>query len=296
MLFEKIKKQFPSLRQNEPLKNHCSFRIGGPADYFYELKNIEELPPLVTLAEENSIPYKIIGRGTNILFTDKGFRGLIIKNITNNCTVNNDEISVDSGVVLAQIIRFSTNNHLSGLEFLYGVPGTIGGAVYGNAGVPEIEIGPFVKNLTLFNVSDGVREISGNNVKFSYRWSSLQEIHDIILRVVLKLNPAPKIPPTELLKQINKIRQGKQPTGYSAGSFFKNPLPDKTAGYLIDQAGLKGFRVGDAQISPRHANFFINLGKASASDILTLMKHAQEKVKEKFKIELEPEVKIIGEL
>lgn len=296
MLFEKIKKQFPLIRQNELLKNHCSFRVGGPADYFYELKNIEELPPLITLAEENSIPYKIIGRGTNILFTDKGFRGLIIKNITNSCIVNDNEIFADSGVILTQIIPLSIDNNLSGLETLYGIPGTIGGAVYGNAGVLGTEIGAFVKNLTLFNVSDGVKEISGNDVKFSYRWSSLQETHDIILHVVLKLNPAPKTPPTKLLKQINEIRRGKQPTGYSAGSFFKNPSPDKPAGYLIDQAGLKGFTVGNAQISPLHANFFINLGKASASDILALMKHAQEKVKEKFKIELEPEVKIIGEL
>lgn len=287
MIFEKVKKQFPLIQQNELLKNHCSFRVGGPADYFYELKNIEELPPLITLAEENFIPYKIIGRGTNILFTDKGFRGLIIKNITNTYSVNGDEISADSGVILAQIIRFSIDNNLSGLEALYGVPGTIGGAVYGNAGVPGTEIGSFVKNLTVFNVSDGVREISGSDVKFSYRWSSFQESHDIILRVVLKLN---------LVKQINEIRRGKQPTGYSAGSFFKNPSPDKPAGYLIDQSGLKGLRIGGAEINQHHANFFINIGDAKAKDILELMHLAQERVKEKFKIELEPEVKIIGEL
>ncbi|MBI4994403.1 UDP-N-acetylmuramate dehydrogenase [Candidatus Peregrinibacteria bacterium] len=296
MLFGKIKKQFPLVRQNEPLKNHCSFRVGGPADAFYELKNIEELPPLITLAEENNIPYKIIGRGTNILFTDKEFRGLIIKNITNNCVVNGDEISADSGVILAQIIRLSIDNNLNGLEFFYGIPGTIGGAVYGNAGVPGTEIGSFVKSLTLFNASDGVREDGGNDVKFGYRESSLQQTHDIILRVTLKLNPAPKNLSQELLKKINEIRRGKQPSGYSAGSFFKNPSPDLPAGYLIDQTGLKGYVLGDAEISQKHANFFINRGHATAKDLLALMHLAQEKVKAKFKIELEPEVKIIGEL
>lgn len=296
MLFGKIKKQFPLIRQNEPLKNHCSFKVGGPADLFYELKNIEELPPLVIFAEENSCPYKIIGWGTNILFTDKGFRGLIIKNITNQYAVNDDEISADSGVILAQIIRFSIDSNLSGLEYFYGLPGTIGGAIYGNAGVPGTEIGSFVKNLTLFNASDGMREVSSNEITFSYRHSSLQQTHDIVLRVILKLNPAPKNPPQELIKRINEIRRGKQPTGYSAGSFFKNPSPDKPAGYLIDRAGLKGYAIGGAQISSKHANFFINLGRATSGDILQLMKFAQQKVQKEFGIFLEPEVKIIGNL
>ena len=296
MLFEKIKKQFPLVKQNEPLKNHCSFRVGGSADMFYELKNIEELPSLITFAEENAVPYKIIGRGTNILFTDKGFRGLIIKNITNKYSLDDEEISADSGVILAQIIQLSVSNNLTGLEALYGLPGTIGAAVYGNAGIPGTEIGSFVGNLTVFNTSDGVREIAKDDVSFKYRWSSLQGSHDIILRVTLRLEKTDKKPSENLSKQINEIRRNKQPTGYSAGSFFKNPSPDKSAGYLIDQAGLKGYSLGDAEISQKHANFFINRGHATAKDLLALMRLAQEKVKEKFKIELESEVKIIGEL
>lgn len=296
MLFEKIKKQFPSIRKNEPLKNHCSFRVGGPADLFYELKNVEELPSLVTFAEENTIPYKIIGRGTNILFTDKGFRGLIIKNITNKYEIAGEEIFADSGVILAQIIQLSVNNNLTGLEALYGLPGTIGAAVYGNAGIPGTEIGSFIKNLTVFNTSDGVREITKDDISFKYRWSSLQENRDIILRVTLRLKKADKMAPKNTAKQINEIRRNAQPTGYSAGSFFKNPSSDKPAGYLIDQAGLKSHRVGGAEISPKHANFFINRGDATANDLFALMRLAKEKVKGKFDIELEPEVKIIGEL
>ncbi len=263
---------------------------------FYELKNIEELPSLITFAEENAVPYKIIGRGTNILFTDKGFRGLIIKNITNKYSLDDEEISADSGVILAQIIQLSVSNNLTGLEALYGLPGTIGAAVYGNAGIPGTEIGSFVGNLTVFNTSDGVREIAKDDVSFKYRWSSLQESHDIILRVTLRLKKADKTTPKNIAKQINDIRRNAQPTGYSAGSFFKNPSPDKSAGYLIDQAGLKGYSLGDAEISQKHANFFINRGHATAKDLLALMRLAQEKVKEKFKIELESEVKIIGEL
>ena len=144
-----------------------------------------------------------------------------------------------------------------------------------------------VKNLTLFNTKDGVREIAGSKIDFRYRCSSLQKTNEIILRITLELKKLDVNPPARLRTQ---------PKGYSAGSFFKNPSPDKPAGYLIDQAGLKGFRINDAQISPQHANFFINLGKATASDIFQLMKVAQKKVAEKFKINLEPEVKIIGDL
>ena len=188
---------------------------------FYELKNIEELPSLITFAEENAVPYKIIGRGTNILFTDKGFRGLIIKNITNKYSLDDEEISADSGVILAQIIQLSVSNNLTGLEALYGLPGTIGAAVYGNAGIPGTEIGSFVGNLTVFNTSDGVREIAKDDVSFKYRWSSLQESHDIILRVTLRLKKADKTTPKNIAKQINDIRRNAQPTGYSAGSFSK---------------------------------------------------------------------------
>lgn len=296
MLFEKIKERFPAIRENEPLKNHCTFRVGGLADYFYELTNIEELPPLVIFAEENSIPYRVIGRGTNILFTDKGFRGLIIKNLTKELRIDGENIVADSGALLSQIIRSSVDHHLTGLEPLYGLPGTIGGAVWGNAGVPGTEIGAFVKSITLFNASDGIRETPGEEMVFRYRWTSLQENRDLILRVILQLTPGEAHLSKERMKQIDMIRRGKQPIGYTAGSFFKNPSPEKTAGYLIEQAGLKGIRVGDAEISSKHANFFMNRGRASATQLLELAKLAQHKVKEKFRINLEMEVKIIGDL
>lgn len=293
---QKLKKRFPGLRKNEPLKNHCSFRVGGPADFFYELKNIEELPELITLAEENFIPYKIIGRGTNIVFTDKGFRGLIIKNLTAKFNVADKEIIADSGLPVSQIIKISIDHSLTGLEPLYGIPGSIGGAVWGNAGVPGVEIGSFVNNLTLFNVSDGIHNIKKENLEFKYRWSSLQKTNEHILRVTLRLEKGDNKQSKELIKQKDEIRRNKQPYGYTAGSFFKNPSKEKSAGFLIEQAGLKGHSIGEAQISPKHANFFMNNGHALAADILKLAKLATQAVKKKFGIELEMEVKIIGDL
>lgn len=296
MLFEKLKERFPDIRQNEPLKNHCTFRVGGPADFFYELTNIEEIPELITFAEENSIPYHIIGRGTNVLFTDKGFRGLIIKNLSNEFRVDGEEISANSGVLLSQIIRLGIDNDLCGLEPLYGLPGTIGGAVWGNVGIPGTEMKQFVKKVVLFNASDGVREIPAQEISFQYRKTSLQNAPDIIMHVVLRLQKGLQKASKELMKKIDEIRRGKQPIGYTAGSFFKNPSPEKPAGWLIDQAGLKGTRIGDAEISAKHANFFMNTGHATALQILELAELAKIKVKEKFSIDLEMEVKIIGDL
>lgn len=296
MILESFKKQFPGIKGEEPLKKHCTLRVGGPADFFYELTNIEELPSLVSLSEENRIPYKIIGRGSNVLFTDNGFRGLIIKNLTNRVEVIGDEITADSGVLWAEIIKVATDNNLTGLEPLHGIPGTIGAAVYGNAGVPEVETGMLVKSITVFNVGDGVREIKKDNISFKYRWSSLQEHREIVMRVILSLKKGGTQKSQKLISKTNDVRRGKQPIGLSAGSFFKNPSPDKPAGYLIEQVGLKGFKIGDAQISEKHANFFINTGNATCAQILELADTAKQKVRDRFGIELEMEVKIIGEL
>ncbi|MFA6521010.1 MAG: UDP-N-acetylmuramate dehydrogenase [Candidatus Gracilibacteria bacterium] len=296
MNFEKIKSRFPRICKKEPLKNHCTFRIGGPADLFYELTNIEELPELLTFAEENSVPYRMVGRGTNVLFTDKGFRGLIIKNLANNYSIDGEKVVAESGVILAQLVRASVDANLTGLETFYGLPGSIGGAIYGNAGTPGNEIGKLVENITVFSIDDGIQEFKKDDLIFEYRHSSLQKSDKIILSVELRLQKGDKIKSKELLKQIEEIRRGKQPIGWSAGSFFKNPSKEKAAGYLIDQVGLKGFSVGDAVISEQHGNFFMNKGNATFADMMSLAKKAKQKVKEKFDIELEMEVKIIGDL
>ncbi|PJC36713.1 UDP-N-acetylenolpyruvoylglucosamine reductase [Candidatus Peregrinibacteria bacterium CG_4_9_14_0_2_um_filter_53_11] len=295
MMFEKIKNAFPKIRENEPLKQHCTFRVGGPADLFYELKNIDELPELIRLAEEASLPYKIIGRGSNCLFTDAGFRGLIVKNVSTTIRVEPPYIYADGGAVLALVLRAAVEHNLAGLEPLFGLPGSIGAAVWGNAGVPGTEVGQFVESVELFNPREGVRTVPAAEIKFDYRHTSLQDGDDIVMRVKLKLKPGAESRSKEEMLVINEIRRGKQPAGMTAGSFFKNPSKDKPAGWLIDQAGLKGEQLGGAQISPKHANFFMNTGSATADELIKLSQKAQNKVKEDFGIDLHSEVKIIGE-
>ena len=197
---------------------------------------------------------------------------------------------------MRKIIGFSVENNLTGLEPLYGLPGTIGAAAWGNAGVPNVEIGNFIRKVVLFNAGDGVHEVPRENFEMRYRSTSMQDRREMVMRVFLKLAPGSSEHSKEVMKKINEIRLGKQPTGYSAGSFFKNPSKEQPAGLLIDQVGMKGARKGDAEISPKHANFFMNRGNATAADVLALAEEAKNKVREKFGVELEMEVKIIGDL
>lgn len=296
MLLQRLRKHFPNIKANEPLKNHCTFRVGGPADFFYELLDINELPQIIEIAQKNGIKCKIIGRGTNILFTDKGVRGMIIKNIANKYEIHGNEIIADSGVLMANLVKAACENSLSGLELWQGIPGSIGAAVWGNAGIPNTEIGNLLKELTIFEPTKGIQKLQRNDISFSYRYSSLQNTDSLIMRVTLALKEGEMDKSENLAQKTNKMRKEKQPIGFSAGSFFKNPSPDKPAGYLLDQVGMKGMKIGDAQISEKHANFFMNLGNATSAQILELAALAQKKVKEKFNIDLEMEVKIIGAL
>lgn len=295
MLFETLKKAFPRMKTGELLKNHCTFRVGGPADYFYELFNVEELPQLITLANENQIPYVIFGRGSNVIFLDDGFRGLIIKNLSNRLNIQNDEITADSGVLLSEIIRKSVLADLTGLEPLYGLPGTIGGAIFGNAGVPGTEVSDFLKTVRAFNMEEGIHTHGRGQLDFSYRTSTFKKenLKDAIMKIILKLKKGDQNISKTRMKEIDGIRRGKQPTGYTCGSFFKNPSKEKSAGMLIEKAGLKGKRIGGAEISLKHANFFMNVADASACDILALRDLAKKTVLEKFGIILQEEVRII---
>lgn len=283
------------MKTGEPLKNHCTFRVGGPADYFYELFNIEELPQLITLADENQIPYVIIGKGSNVIFLDDGFRGLVIKNLSNRLNIQDDEVTADSGVLLSEIIRKSILADLTGLEPLYGLPGTIGGAIFGNAGVPGTEVSDFLKTVCAFNIEEGIHAHERSQLDFSYRTSTFkkEKSQDAIMEIILKLKKGDKNISKARMKEIDEIRRGKQPTGYTCGSFFKNPSKEKSAGMLIERAGLKGKRIGGAEISVKHGNFFMNVADASASDILALRDLAKKTVLEKFGVALEEEVRIL---
>lgn len=288
------KMNFPGIQKDISLKDHCSFKIGGKADFFYNAESADSIPAIIKTAKGSKIPYIIIGSGTNTLFSENGFRGLVIHFKVANVKVKTEEIVADSGALLSQVINEAVNHNLSGLEVLAGIPGTIGGAIYGNAGTREGEIKTFVKEVEVYDPeTDKIEKLKSEDLKFGYRKSSLKGSKKIVLRVTLKLNKG-KTNPDKIKGKLLE-RAMKQPKGFSAGSFFKNPNPLLAAGYLLEQAGTKSLQVGGAQISEKHANYIINLENATQKDIVELAKMAKERVKNKFNINLEPEVQVVDE-
>ncbi|MFA6992192.1 MAG: UDP-N-acetylmuramate dehydrogenase [Candidatus Gracilibacteria bacterium] len=295
---EEFKRRFPLGLFDEDLKKYCTFFVGGKTDYFYVLKNIKNLPKLVQFAKEQKIPYLILGKGSNILFDDKGFRGLVIKNEAEKILVKDNEITADSGVNVSTLVGFAARYGLSGLEKWIGLPGTVGGLVRGNAGCNGLETKDILMGAILLDPETGKsKKVPNRYFKFGYRNSVIKKTGEIVLHATFKLKKE-KLPKAELDKimaEINRIRLGKQPYGASAGSFFKNPSPSSPAGMLIDKVGLKGKKIGGAQISQKHGNFILNLGNAKSQDIKKLAKFARSKVKQKFGIILQEEVQIMSE-
>ncbi len=294
---KQITKIFPDILLNEPLKLYTTFRIGGPADYFYKLQNYEVLPKLTSFARANKIPYFFIGAGSNVLFDDKGFRGLVIKMEANTIRIKDSTITADSGALISNLVQKSLEQNLSGLENWIGLPGTVGGAVYGNAGCNGLETKDVLKEALIFNIKTGkTRRVFTKYFNFKYRDSKLKKSSEILLNATFKLKKA-KTSSKErekTMEELKNTRYSKQPAGLTCGSFFKNPSPDKSAGLLIEKVGLKGKIMGKAKISEKHGNFILNTGNAASKDVLTLAKLAQRLVKAKFGIKLEPEVQIIS--
>ncbi|WDN88103.1 UDP-N-acetylmuramate dehydrogenase [Desulfosarcina sp. BuS5] len=307
-----------NVRFDEPMSRHTSLRVGGTADFFAEPDSLEALVDIVKWTSAKSIPYLIIGGGSNLLVRDNGIRGLVIslKKCLNCITDNrrNDifvEVSAGAGVNLQRLCFFAMNKGLEGMNFALGIPGSVGGAIVMNAGT---EHGFMEKVLDSVNVlmTDGkIEKIDKTNIDFSYRELALKleqnkgavnrssnrsSNRSIIIsgKFLFTRNE-----PAKLKKEAESMlgaRNRKQPTNLpSAGCFFRNPQSGMTAGELIDRAGLKGKIVGGARISMKHANFIINRDNASAADIIALMEEAQERVDKHFNIFLEPEVKIVGE-
>jgi UDP-N-acetylmuramate dehydrogenase len=281
---------FPDLQQAFSLKPFCTFNVGGLADYYYEAKDLSLLPELLRLAHAENIPVFIFGGGSNVLFLDEGFRGLVIRVTASNVQINGTQLIADAGTKWTALIRAMHEGNLTGLESFNGLPGTLGGAVAGNAGCFGTEIKDVFSSAKILDQTTGnIREVGMDYFQFSYRWSMIKVSEDVVLSVTLQLKNLEGERPEQGSLQ---ARLAKQPPGKSSGSFFKNPSPDKPAGWLIDQCGLKGFQIGGAQISEKHANFFLNHGKATSSDILALRDEAKKQVQIQFDIELEEEVVI----
>ncbi len=292
--FNKLKKP---LQKNISLSDYSNFRIGGKADYFFEATTVDELKKAILLARQFPLPYYLIGGGYNILFDDDGYRGLIIRNKAQEIRMRrNAEFEALSGTSLKQVLQFLTERGLAGLEFLAGIPGTIGGAVSSNAGAFDKSIGHFLTEAILLDKEGKEIQVKKDYFAFSYRQSQLREKQAVLLKAVFKVKEGDKKKVKDSIEENLKIRKRKHPSEEiaCAGSFFKNPvLPDGkkvSAGFLLDQAGAKGLRVGRAAVYTGHANFIINLDKASAKDVLLLAQELKERVREKFSVELEEEV------
>ncbi len=280
------------MKKNEPLRGHTTIKIGGPAKYFCIADTLDDLKEALRFAETDNLKVEIFGAGSNLLVSDAGFDGLIIKLNFNYIEVDNETVKVGAGVMLGRLVSFLADKGLGGLEFLAGIPGTVGGAIAMNAGAWGDEIGNYVEQATL--ISKISREIVRDKIKFSYRSSDVYKKEFIIVDVLLKVKNCDKEEINRKIKEYSSKRKASQPLGLpNCGSMFKNPQGDY-AGRLIEAAGLKGRRDGDAQISEAHANFIVNLGGAKSENVVKLIKLCEAEVFKKFNIKLEPEIKFIG--
>ena len=287
------------IKYDEPMKNYTSFKVGGKADVLIKVKNEEELKSILECAIKRNIPYYIIGNGSNLLVLDEGIEGIVIKNEITNIEIDKKEenevyVKVGAGYKLGKLAYELANKDISGLEELAGIPGTIGGAVRMNAGAHGKEMKDIVKQITTIDKLGKKHILSNKEAKFEYRNSIFSKEDLIITEVILKLGKKKSSEIIEEIKKYAKIRKEKQPLEYpSAGSTFKRGDTYITA-KLIDESGLKGYEIGGAKISEKHAGFVINTGNATSKDILDLIEYVKKEVFKKFGKEIKMEVEIIG--
>ncbi len=282
---------------NEPMKKHTTFKIGGCADIFCEPKNADELKKLIDFFKSNSIPHTVIGNGSNLLVSDKGVRGAVIKTGSRmaEININGDTITAGAGALLSRLARIATEEGLSGMECISGIPGSVGGALYMNAGAYGAEISDITESVTYLMPNGELVCSPRNDLKLEYRNTSFMENSGIIVSCVLRLKRGNKERIAADMAEITKRRIDKQPIELpSAGSFFKRP-EGHFAGKLIEDCGLKGYSVGGAKISEKHAGFVVNFNNASAADVIGVMNGVRDRVYSETGVTLEPEVRFLGE-
>jgi len=285
-----------AVRMNEPLWKHTTFKIGGPADYYSEPRTMPELVGLLSWAREQKLSCFVLGWGSNVLVQDGGVRGVVfrLKDAFEKTEWNGDLLYAGAGVHLPRLAKMCVVHGLSGLEPLVGVPGTIGGGLMSNAGTPRGELGPLVERVDVVDWEGRSLSLEKKELHFGYRSSNLVD-RGVVIGAVLRLKAEDK---NVIMRQIQTeldCRLQTQPVGtHNVGSIFRNP-PGNFAGYLVEAVGLKGFKIGEAQFSQKHANFIVNCGRASSSDVLSLINTAKKKVAERFGVELTLEIRIVGE-
>jgi UDP-N-acetylmuramate dehydrogenase len=294
-LFSKIYSE-NGLETDALMSNHISFKVGGKVDLLLKPESIEQVSKSIKLCRENSIPYYIIGNGSNLLVRDGGIRGVVIKlSELKDIIVDDRNIKAYCGALLKDVSDIAMKHSLSGIEFACGIPGSIGGAVFMNAGAYDGEIKNVIIEAEVIDKNGDYKVLKGNALEFGYRTSNIKSQGYIVVSATLGLIEGDKQKIVNRVDELTKRREEKQPLEYpSAGSTFKRP-EGYFAGKLIQDAGLKGFSIGGAQVSEKHSGFVINKGNATATDILNLIKHIQSEVKRQFGVELEPEVRILGE-
>ena len=285
------------VREEEYLRHHTTFKIGGPADLFVEPTTMAELSFALRTIHEFDVPVTIIGCGSNILVKDGGIRGAVVsvRHMTQIMDCNDNVLCIGSGYMLKDASEIAWENGLTGLEFAIGIPGTLGGAVFMNAGAYDGEMSHVVTAVRAVDFQGNIKEYDASHLDFAYRHSIFHDNHEVIGEVIMTLKPGDKAAIKARMDELTEKRESKQPLEFaSAGSTFKRP-PGYFAGTLIEQTGLKGLSVGDAQVSHKHAGFVINTGSASAKDVLDLIAEVQRRVYDQHGVHLEPEVRMIGE-
>jgi UDP-N-acetylmuramate dehydrogenase len=293
-VYQKLKSKLPSVERGVLLAPFTTFKIGGPAKYFFVAKNNKEIYSSVRLARELDIGYFILGGGSNVLISDKGFDGLVLKMQNNHISQHADRVTAESGVPLQKLVQFSVEKKLSGLEHLTGIPGTVGGAVAGNAGTNDVWIDKHIENVEFLNAQNSIEAIPKSRCDFSYRSSRFKyDSVDIILSATWKLIPDSSAHIRAEVKKFASNRSSQPASRPSAGSIFKNP-PGGKAWQLIDQAGLRGKQIGDAKVSEQHCNFIINTGHAKAEDVVILISLIKQQIRDTLGFQMQEEIKYIG--
>ncbi len=286
-----------TVKIDEPMSRHTTFRIGGPADIFVDATSIQAIQAVVGICKAEGVPYFILGNGSNLLVGDGGYRGVVIQIYKglSHIQVNGEKIYAEAGAVLSKVGRAALEQDLTGFEFAAGIPGSLGGAVMMNAGAYGGEMKDVLVSATVLNRDGDVIEIPANKLQLGYRTSILEKNGYIALAATLQLKKGCRASIESKMEELKEQRVTKQPLEYpSAGSTFKRP-EGYFAGKLVQDAGLKGFSVGGAQVSEKHSGFVINKGNASAKDVIALMEQVSDKVEQQFGVRLEPEIKRIGE-
>lgn len=287
---------------NEPMSKHTSFKIGGPAEYLIKIDSVEELQSILELSKEKDTPLTIIGNGSNILVSDDGIKGIVLKieikkfkidQISDNNVEEKVKITVGSGNKLGEVAQKLAKQEIAGFEFAAGIPGTIGGAIRMNAGAHGSEMKDIVRTITFIDRDGNIHKIENSQAEFEYRNSIFAQKDYIILEVEMQLEKGSKEEIQSKMQEYSNYRKEKQPIEYpSAGSTFKRGTDFITA-KLIDECGLKGYQIGGAQISEKHAGFIINKENATAKDVIKLMEYTKKQVYEKFGKVIEPEIEIL---